>query len=473
MARITEGARVLVLGEQHTDWEQKLFQARLLETLARRGNKVVLGLEFFYREHTETLERWRRGEIGSSELLSLTGWYDRGSIRFAYYEGVLEIARNHGMPIVGLNVPRSILRKVSTAGMDALDADQRSDVGTVSVDGSPQHRYLFARYMGDTGAQMPAAWLDKMYAAQCLWDVVMARSILDRLPADGILVAVVGSAHVAYGLGIPRRIDEEREAAGEPRVPVVTFCPVTAPPPSDEGEHGHPMAGHHRSSSSEPQGRFVRSLADVVGVFPATGGLEKWPTIGLQIEDSDDGSVVVKRVWPDTPAAEMGLQKGDRLVSLNGVEVGTATDLRLALATFEWGRRLALEIQRSEEMVEVATLLFPEVVTTTTTAVPGWTEVASAPLEPGSAAVAEPLFPAPTEGETWSLVRHHGIGVRLEARRGSRLTAVHELDGAGRVERSVFLAAADDGAVEIVYRRDDTGNVIGSLRLDERSEVIR
>ena len=123
-------------------------------------------------------------------------------------------------------------------------------------------------------------------------------------------------------------------------------------------------------------------------------------------------------------------------------------------------------------MVEVATLLLPEVVTTTT-AVPGWTAVASAPLDPGSAAVAEPLIPAPAEGETWTLVRHHGIGVRLEARRGSRVTAVHELDGEGRVERSLFLTAADDGAVEIVYRRDDAGNVAGTLRLDERGEVIR
>jgi len=473
MARRAGEARVVILGEQHTDWEQKLFHARFLEALAGQGGNVVLGLEFFHREHSDDLQRWRRGEVDTQELLRTTGWYDRGSIRFAFYENVMQVARRNAIPIVGLNVPREILRTVSTGGLEALGAEDKARIGEVPAADSPQHRYLFARYMGDTVAELPTKWFDNMYVAQCLWDVVMARSILDRMPTQGTLVAIVGSGHAAYGLGISRRIDEERDSKHEPRVPVMTFCPVAAPPPSDDDAGGHPMGHHHGQSDDEPRARFVRSLADVVGVFPSDGGLEKWPRVGIQLADSESGGVVVKRVWPDTFAEEMGLQIGDRLLKVNGADVGGVADLRFSLAGLEWGQRLAFEIRRGDERTEVAALLYPVLSSTEATTVPGWTTTVSQRLDPGSIAVARPSDPERMSEEKWTLAQHHGVGVRLEVRRGSLLTAVHELDSGGRVERSVFLEPLTDGAVEVVYRRDDDGRVTRSLRLDERGEAIR
>jgi uncharacterized iron-regulated protein len=473
MVRAADESRVVVLGEQHTAWEQKVFQARFLDALARQGGKVVLGLEFFHREHTDSLERWRRGQIDTSELLGATEWYDRGSIRFAYYAEVLEVARRHGIPLVGLNVPRAIPRAVNMGGLDALDADQRALVGAVDVAGSAQHRYLFARYMGDTVAQLPPAWLTNMYAAQCLWDVVMARSILDRLPSDGTFVAIVGSAHAAYGLGVSRRIDEERHARGEPRLPVLTFCPVSAPPPpADDERRGHPMSPHHGAVASTQTGRFTRSLADVVGVFADTGGLERWPVFGLQVEDSAPDAVTLTRVWPGTFADDMGLEKGDRLLSYNGAAVGTAAELRLALAGLEWGQRASFELERAGEPQMAAVLVYPELATSESTTVPGWSVEPALPLDPDSTDVARVAVAAEPPGESWTLVEQDGAGVRLEVRRGGALAVVHELDTAGRVVRSLYREAQTDGAVEVRTRRDEEGRVVDRVRLDQRGDEI-
>ena len=103
-------ARVVLLGEEHTAMEQKRFHAELLEALAARRPNVVLGLEFFDRSHDEVLARWSRGEIDEAELLAATEWYERGSYRFEYYRPVMEVAREHGLRVVGLNVPRAIPR---------------------------------------------------------------------------------------------------------------------------------------------------------------------------------------------------------------------------------------------------------------------------------------------------------------------------------------------------------------------------
>ncbi|MCG6963835.1 MAG: ChaN family lipoprotein, partial [Acidobacteria bacterium] len=216
-------ARVILLGEEHTAIEQKQLQARLVDGLADRLSTLVLGMEFFHRGDDAVLARWTSGELSGDPFLLASGWYDRGGYNWVYYAPVMDEARRRGLRVVGLNVPREIPRAVSRGGLEALSPEQRAEVGDIQTAGSPQHRYLISRFFGDSVALMPGAWFDRMYAAQCLWDVVMARSILAKLPTDGAMVVVVGSGHVAYGLGIARRIHEELARRGEPDIRVATL----------------------------------------------------------------------------------------------------------------------------------------------------------------------------------------------------------------------------------------------------------
>ncbi len=464
------GARVVVVGEEHTSMEQKVLHGELLDALAAAGRPVVLGLEFFLRSHDDVLARWSRGEIGEEELLEETDWYGRGSYRFEYYRPVMETARRRGVRVVGLNVPREIPRAVNRGGLGSLDDDQRAEVGPVQVEGFPQHRYLVSRYFGETVAMLPPGWFDNMYAAQCLWDVVMARSILAALPDDGTVVAIAGSGHVAYGLGIPARIAAEREAAGLTPLEVVTFCPATAPPPDPEGDpHGHPMGGAMGAGVPEVKpARFTLSLADLVGGFAATGGVEPFPRLGVQL--ADDGGPVVAMAFPDTPAQAAGVGHGDRVLDVNGSSSRDLASLRRRLSRLEWGERVDLRLERDGAVVDVAMLLYPDLVETERSVAPGYEVVPAAPFEPSGA---DPAVPAGEEDAVEVvLVRSDDRPLRVEVRSQDRLEEVHELDAAGRAVRSLYRVPCEDGAVEVRYERDADGAAVGTTRFDRTGVAI-
>ncbi len=464
-------ARVILLGEEHTSMEQKLLHARLLDGLAERGRTLVLGMEFFLRSDDEALARWGAGAIDDEQLLREVGWYDRGGYRWDYYRPVMDAARRHGVPVVGLNVPREIPRTVNRSGLAGLSDEQRDEVGPVEVTGSPQHRYLVSRYFGETVALMPPGWLDNMYAAQCLWDVVMARSILERLPEDATMVVVVGSGHVAYGLGIPRRLAEERAAAGAGPLPVGVLCPVRAPAPDPEGQpHGHPMGGGEDEAGAGGQALFVRSLADVVAVFPDDGGIEAFPRLGLQLGEDDEGPTV-RMVFPDSLAEDAGVEPGDRIVAINGISPTDLSDLRWRLAEIEWGQRLELEVERGGEVVAPTVLLFPDIVDDETEVAPGWSVDVPAVVDPAGSDI---VVAAPMTGEpvTSRLLSHHDVPVRVEVRTGDRLDVVHELDEAGRVVRSLYREPLSDGAVEVLYERGEDGVVVTTTRHDTTGSTL-
>ncbi len=429
-------ARVVLLGEEHTSLEQKRLQARILDALAERGVTVVLGMEFFERGDDETLARWVSGELDGDDFLLASGWYERSGGNFGYSRPVMEAARRHRFPVVGLNVPRTILRTVNMRGLDALDEDARREVGPVDTASSAEHRYLIGRYFGETVAMLPPGWFENMYAAQCVWDVVMARSILARLPEGATMVAVVGSGHAAYGLGIPARIAAERAAAEQPPLPVLTFCPAAAPAPDPDGDPaGHPM-GPHGGGADTPPARFVRSLADFVGGFSTLGGVEAWPSLGVQLTQADDGRPAISRVWPDSVAETVGLASGDEIVALDGRAPDDLAHLRLALARLEWGDRAVLTVERDGARLEVPMLLFPEPESVEREVAPGFTvEPCEPPALDGSRAVA--VIDEDVEVR-YRKVTEAGRPARVEQWRGTVLEAVHELDAGGKVIRSVY-----------------------------------
>lgn len=464
---------VVLLGEEHTAMDQKLLHAQIVEGMAETGRPIVLAMEFFQRSDNPALEQWVRREIDDRQLLEAAGWYDRGGYRWEYYRPVMEVARNHGMTIVGANVPRDIPRAVNRGGLAGLSDEQRLEVGEISTDGSPQHRYLISRYFGDTVAMLPPGWFDNMYAAQCLWDVVMARSILAEVKEGTTVVLVVGSGHIAYDLGIPRRIDDEREAFGLSKLQIATFCPATAPAPEADGEpSGHPMGGgHDDGGSAGAPAQFARSLADYVGVFLDRGGIEAFPTVGLRLKADEDGHPVVSMVWPDTLAMEVGFESGDRILDINGVIAENLGEFRFLLAEIEWGQRLGLQVQRGDKTVEIAALLYPTIDTSDVSAAPDYTLQSMVPLNPTSAvSAAQQVFP---EGlPEWSLVSKDDLPTRAELRRDEVLDEVHELDQNGRVLRSLYRLAHEDGTVERRYLRDEEGAVEEIISLDRTGAVL-
>ena len=455
-------ADVVLLGEEHTAMQQHQQQAEIVRALGAQVESMVVGLEFFLRDDAPVLAQWVAGAIDDRELLERTEWYDRGSYRFEYYEPILEAAREHGARVVGLNVDRSIPRAVSRGGLAALSEAQRDEVGTFEVTGAPQHRYLVTRYFGETAVSLPPSWLDNMYAAQCVWDVAMARSIVRDRPADGPMVVIVGSGHVAYDLGIARRL---RETSSDEPLDVVTYCPVAAPARDEDGDPmGHPMG--HGMAAMAPQAMFVRSLADYVAVFEPAG-VPAFPGLGLKIGSDDNGAVVVERVWPGSLAEAAGFATNDQLLTVNGQPVADERELRFVLAAVRWGDRVACTVDRDGEVYQPVMLVQPDLVALEAELEPGWGLEAVEPFDPAGITAPEAVADAP---ESTQLISSAGVPVRVEVRDGRGLAAFHELNETGLAVRSVYRDPLPDGAVELRYQRDADGVVVTTERLGVGAE---
>ena len=68
---------------------------------------------------------------------------------------------------------------------------------------------------------MPDAMFQGMFRAQCTWDAAMGWNALQALKKHGgekaIMVVLIGSGHVAYGLGAERQVKLVVRRAASPR----------------------------------------------------------------------------------------------------------------------------------------------------------------------------------------------------------------------------------------------------------------
>jgi serine protease Do len=81
------------------------------------------------------------------------------------------------------------------------------------------------------------------------------------------------------------------------------------------------------------------------------------PFLGiLPLRGSADAGVGVRWVYPSSPAAEAGVQAGDRIVALGEAAVADATALRNAVANLEPKTKVTLKIERGGQTVSVELL---------------------------------------------------------------------------------------------------------------------
>lgn len=327
-------AKVVYLGESHTSYGIHRFQDRVIRALHARKARLKIGMEFFYRDNKAVLDDWTAGRIDEEQLLRGTGWYMGGGYHFGYYRPFITFAQEERIPVVGLNIPRTILRAVSTKGLDSLAPEQKAEVGAVDVS-NPEHRRLIEFYFG--GADMghgggneaeAKARLDRMYAAQCTWDQVFADSAIRALKdTDAMMVVIVGSGHVAYDLGTNRRL---REISGWK---TATVMPV------------------HVDKDAGPA-TAVRSLGDFIVGFEQDMDPEYYPNFGVSAADRD-GKIVVGMLMPGNTALKAGLAMGDVITALDDQPLKDVTDLRIRLSKKNWGDSAMLTVKRGESEMKI------------------------------------------------------------------------------------------------------------------------
>lgn len=335
-------SRVFIIGEYHDSYECHTFQRDFIQALFQRHPRIVVGFEFFSRQDDEALEQWRSGKMTEEELLEKTGWYARTSLNYGYTRLIMDMIRQNQIKVVGLNIPRKIVHQVSTRGFDTLSPADKKLFPTINH-ANPDHEYFIRTQFGDIAVQMDG-WFRTVYQAQKCWDVVMAESMRQVLAREeyrdykGVIVA--GSAHVAYGLGIPFRY-----RMADKSVKISTIIPVYLPGEADEDEESeaHPML-EKMAASLDPATIFSRGIGDYVFSVPRPEP-PHFPTLGFSGKMKGD-RFVVSRVKKKSLAEKHGIEKGDAILAVDGTPVETEEQLRRVLAGKSWDDPVEFQLQK-------------------------------------------------------------------------------------------------------------------------------
>jgi uncharacterized iron-regulated protein len=203
-----ERSRVVLVGEHHNNSSHHRAQLRVIQVLRESGAKVAIGLEMFRMDSQDALDRWVDGKISSDEFQQI--YYSNWNFPWEAYSMIFEYARQNRIPMVGLNVPRDITRKVSRQGFQSLSKAQRGELPEVTCRVDKEYMdYIKESYGAHAHGKLNFTYFCE---AQLVWDNAMAVNTLAYLNAnpDAVVVILTGTGH-AQKAAIPRQIRQRSD----------------------------------------------------------------------------------------------------------------------------------------------------------------------------------------------------------------------------------------------------------------------
>ena len=304
----------MLVGETHDRYDHHLTQLEIIRRLHEHHPRLAIGMEAFQQPFQQVLDDYISGSLDDQEMLRNTEYFRRWRFDFRLYAPILRYAREHRLPVIALNLPDEITRKVARGGIDALTEAERAQLPD-EIDRSDKD---YERRLKNVYDQHPDSGrsFDSFLDVQLLWDEGMAERAADYLEArpDERMVILVGSGHIAWSSGIPRRLARRLQASSA----IV-------------------LNGW--------EGELSRELADFV-LLTEPRKLPPAGKIGALLDTKDD-ALVVSHCMPDSPCAHHGLRKGDRFLSIDGERVTSMPELRLVTWDKQSGDTVLLRVSRS------------------------------------------------------------------------------------------------------------------------------
>ena len=214
----SRSARYFFVGENHDDVQHHAAQLAIIKGLQQSGRTLAIGLEMFSTTSQDKLDRWVAGKLSLREFKQeyARNW----TLPWELYAEILLYARDKRIPLVGLNLPKGISRKVAQQGFAALTPEERRQL-PAGITCSVGPAYMaFIRQAYSNHALHDKAF-DHFCEAQMLWNRNMGHKLEAYFAKNprSTLVALVGIGH-ALKKGVP---DEVTREAGRYRVILPEF----------------------------------------------------------------------------------------------------------------------------------------------------------------------------------------------------------------------------------------------------------
>lgn len=321
-ALIADMARrdVVLLGEHHDEADHHRWQLHTLAALHAQRPRMVIGFEAFPRRVQPVLDKWVAGSLTSAQFLAEVKWDEVWNLPAELYLPLFEFARLHRIPMVALNVERSLTETIAAKGWDAVPPAAREGISRPAAAPKAYREALEAIHK-EHKSERPAEFFIQ---AQQTWDRAFAQGLAAHA-GEALVVGIIGSGHLRHGHGVALQLAD----LGVKRVG--TLLPV------------------ERAQCKE----LVAGLADAAFVLPGRAAAKPPPPrLGVQLEQAGDAVRLVE-VTPGSLAERTGLKKGDLIVQAAGKPANRLRELIALVRAQPEGTWLPLQVKRGEETHEL------------------------------------------------------------------------------------------------------------------------
>jgi len=203
---------MVFVGEQHEVKAHHEGQAAVIEAAREAGLNVAVGLEMIQRKDQAALDRFIAGKIGFAAMRDV---FHRNWNNFEAYRPIFEYCRKQHIPMLGLNVPREITRKVARSGFESLTAEEIGLLPPITCEVGPEYERFLRRVLGEHHHGSKA--FEQFCEAQLVWDAAMAVHALAYMEdhPDRTVILLCGMIH-AWRPAIPAQV--EKQSPGTPHV---------------------------------------------------------------------------------------------------------------------------------------------------------------------------------------------------------------------------------------------------------------
>ena len=287
--------RVVFIGEQHDRYDHHLTQLEIIRRLHALNPKLAIGMEMFQQPFQQHLDEYVAGNSDEQTMLRATEYYQRWRMDYRLYSPILHYAREHGLPVIALNIPSEVTHNVAHAGLDGLnDEDRRkipADIGPADDAYRQRLEKIFDQHPQEEGHDNFEHFLE----AQLLWDESMAEraaAFLEVHP-DHQLVVIAGNQHLAWGSAIPQRLQRR--------------TPVTV-----------------SSILNSWDGPVKPGLADYL-LMPEKQTLPPTGKLGVVLKD-ENGETTISVIFSKGACADAGVQAGELITGIDNKTINSLTD---------------------------------------------------------------------------------------------------------------------------------------------------
>ncbi|MDH5378158.1 MAG: ChaN family lipoprotein [Gammaproteobacteria bacterium] len=339
--------RVVLLGEDHDNPEHHRWQLQLLAQLYALQPRMAIGFESFPRKTQFSLDRWVDNKLEEKAFLKEVDWEKIWAYNPDYYLPMFHFARMNGIPMVALNVERSLVSKVTSSGWKNVPESEREGL-TDPAPPPKDYVEMLESVFGQHGAA-PAGHGDspghdvvaqaktnnknneklmRFIEGQLVWDRAMAEAIAHKLEDDNtdLVVAIMGAGHIMGGYGVPHQLTELGVTN------VTTALAWDGSIPCSELESG---------------------IVDVAfGIVDVKAEEARRPRLGVFLEPKDD-KVQVTKVVKDSIADTTGLKAQDIVLEIAGKKVGKVSEIVDMVQRTAPGTWLPIRVDRGGRKFEL------------------------------------------------------------------------------------------------------------------------